>query len=167
MTFVVLWGGAYCVKNIIDIWDLSFLDCCTVWFTEVQEDCPRKAENKLQRYSTSSSENGRLCRIHIIMCSVIWFELSDRRATPPNVVKEVTQNARSSPLRIWAWDQALHCKLEPIVAPPSQSSRAWGTPGATRAIVPARGVVLVFTAWMERGEGAGTSLFLTEPLNTT
>ena len=128
---------------------------------------PRKAENKLQRYSTSSSENGCLCRTHIIMRSVIWFELSDRRATPPNVVKEVTQNARSSPLRIWAWDQALHCKLEPIVAPPSQSSRAWGTPGATRAIVPARGVVLVFTAWMERGEGAGTSLFLTEPLNTT
>ena len=34
-------------------------------------------------------------------------------------------------------------------------------------VVPARGVVLVLVAWVERGEGTGSPLFLTGALNTT
>ena len=49
-------------------------------------------------FSTSNSVQKYDClrHAHIIMCSRIWFELSDQGATPPHVTRKVAQNTRPS-----------------------------------------------------------------------
>ena len=47
-------------------------------------------------YLQFGSKYDRLRHAHIIMRSRIWFELSDRGATPPHVTRKVFQNTRTS-----------------------------------------------------------------------